>query len=107
MAITCITCTSLGLLQCNDAQTGRPIYGRQRIAVGAATFTASPWAYNGKIFALNEEGNTYVIQAGPEFKVLGKNALGEMALATPAVVRSSVIIRTVSALWRLGKTDSN
>ena len=98
---------SLGLLQCNDAQTGRPIYGRQRVAVGAATFTASPWAYNGKIFALNEEGDTYVIQAGPEFKVLGKNALGEMALATPAVVRSSVIIRTVSALWRLGKTDSN
>ena len=42
----------------------------------ATGFTASPWAYNGKVFALSEDGDTYVMQAGPEFKVLGKNSLG-------------------------------
>ena len=36
-------------------------------------FTASPWAYNGKLFAMSEDGMTYVIQAGPEFKVIGQN----------------------------------
>lgn len=97
---------SIGLLQCNDARTGKQVYGRQRIAAGSGTFTASPWAANGKIFALSEEGDTYVMQAGPEFKVLGKNSLGEMALATPAVVRGSVIIRTISTLYRIGKTPS-
>jgi hypothetical protein len=97
---------SLGLLQCNDARTGKPVYGRQRIAVDAGTFTASPWAYKGKIFALSEDGDTYVIQAGPKFKVLRKNSLGAMALATPAVVRGSVIIRTVSSLWRIAETVS-
>ena len=35
---------------------------------------------------MSEDGDTYVIQAGPEFKVLGKNSLGEMTLATPAIV---------------------
>jgi hypothetical protein len=47
-----------------------------------------------------------VIQAGPEFKVLRKNSLGEMALATPAITRGSVIIRTVSSLWRTARRDA-
>ena len=89
-----------GLLVCHDARTGEEIYGRQRIEPGSG-FTASPWAYNGKIFLLSEDGDTYVIQAGPEFKLLGKNSLNEMALATPAVVRGSLIIRTQSKLYRI------
>jgi outer membrane protein assembly factor BamB len=90
-----------GFLTCSDAATGKPIYGRQRISTDTATFTASPWAYNGKVFALSEDGDTYVIQAGPEFKVLGKNSLNEMALATPAVARGSLIVRTASKLYRI------
>ena len=54
------------------------------------------------MFALSEDGDTYVIQAGPDFKVLGKNSLGEMALATPAIVQDSVIIRTHARLYRVG-----
>jgi len=92
-----------GFLTCSESATGKPIYGRQRISTDTATFTASPWAYNGKIFALSEDGDTYVIQAGPEFKVLGKNSLGEMTLATPAVSRGSLIIRTASKLYRVAK----
>jgi outer membrane protein assembly factor BamB len=90
-----------GFLTCSDAATGKPIYGRQRISTDTATFTASPWGYNGKVFALSEDGDTYVIQAGPEFKVLGKNSLDEMALATPAVARGSLIVRTASKLYRI------
>jgi len=92
-----------GFFTCHDARTGKEIYGRQRIAVDASGFTTSPWAYNGRIFVMSEDGDTYVIQAGPEFKVLGKNSLGEMTLATPAVSRGSLIIRTASKLYRVGK----
>ena len=92
-----------GFLLCHDARTGKQIYGRQRISGDATGFTASPWAYNGKIFVLSEDGDTYVIQAGPAFKVVGKNSLGDMPLATPAVLRSSVIIRTQSKLYRIAK----
>ncbi len=90
-----------GFLTCHDARTGREIYGKQRIDPAAAAFTASPWAYNGKIFALSEDGDTYVIQAGPEFKVLGKNPLDDMCMATPAIERGSLIVRTASKLYRL------
>ena len=92
-----------GFLLCHDARTGKQIYGRQRIAADSSGFTTSPWAYNGKIFLLSEDGDTFVVQAGPEFKVVGKNSLGEMPLATPAVLRSSLIVRTQSALYRIAK----
>jgi hypothetical protein len=52
---------------------------------------------------LSEDGDTFVVQAGPEFKLLGKNTLNEMVLATPAVVHGSVIIRTQSKLYRIAR----
>jgi outer membrane protein assembly factor BamB len=92
-----------GFFTCHDARTGKEIYGKQRIDPAAAAFTASPWAYNGKIFALSEDGDTFVMQAGPEFKLLGKNTLDEMCMATPAIYRSSLIVRTASKLYRIQK----
>jgi outer membrane protein assembly factor BamB len=100
---TLYTLLDRGFFTAHDAKTGKELYGRQRITTEAAGFTASPWAYNGKIFALSEDGDTYVIQAGPEFKVLGKNSLGDMALATPAIVQDSVVIRTHSTLYRIAR----
>ena len=89
-----------GMLTCHDARTGAEIYGRQRIDVGQA-FTASPWAYNGKIFALSEQGTTYVIEAGSEFRILAENPLDEFTMATPAVLDDSLIIRTAEAVYRI------
>jgi len=94
-----------GFLLCHDARTGKEIYGRQRISREAGGFTASPWAYNGKIFLLSEDGDTFVVQAGAEFKLLGKNSLNEMALATPAVARGSLILRTQSKLYRIARSS--
>ena len=90
-----------GFLGCYDARTGNEVYGRQRIAPGATAFTSSPWANNGKIFCLSEDGDTFVIEAGPTFKVLGRNKLDEMCMATPAALRGSLIIRTISKLYRI------
>jgi outer membrane protein assembly factor BamB len=94
-----------GFFTAHDAKTGKEVYGRQRIDtdVSVGAFTSSPWAYNGKIFCLNEDGDTYVIQAGPKFKVIGKNSLDELCMATPAIVRDSLVIRTATKLYRIGK----
>lgn len=91
-----------GLFSAHEATTGKPVYEKQRLGEAAA-FTASPWAYEGKVFCLSEEGDTFVIQAGPEFKVLRKNSLGEMCMATPAIARKSLIIRTIGHLYRIEK----
>ena len=91
-----------GFFESYDAVTGEPVYPRQRIRVGAS-FTSSPWAYNGKIFALSEQGDTYVIRAGREFEVLGVNSLGEMAMASPAIVGERLLIRTRSKIYSIKK----
>ncbi len=91
-----------GLLTAHDARTGAEVYGRRRIDVGQA-FTASPWAYNGRIFALSEQGTTYVVEAGPEFRVLAENPLDEFTMATPAILDDGLIIRTAEAVWRIAE----
>ena len=86
-------------LLCYDAKSGKEIYGKRRIARDAGRFSASPWAYNGHVFCLSEDGDTYVIQAGPEFKVVGKNHLDGMAMASPAIAGKSLWIRTRRNLY--------
>jgi outer membrane protein assembly factor BamB len=80
-----------GFLNCYEVKSGKPVY-RERLP-GARGFYASPWAYDGKIFCLSEDGRTFVLQAGPEFKVLGKNEIGEMCWATPAAANGSLFLR--------------
>jgi accessory colonization factor AcfC len=42
----------------------------------------------------SETGTTYVIKAGPEFKLLATNELGAILLSTPAVSDKVLYIRT-------------
>ncbi len=54
-----------GFLSAFDACTGKPLYQPPMVRLGASEhYTASPWAYNGKIFCLSEEGQTVVIPTG-------------------------------------------
>ena len=86
-------------------RTGKEIYPRQRISTDPGGLRRIALVGSGgKIFAISEDGDTYVIQAGPEFKVLGKYSLGEMTLASPAVAHGSVLIRTLSNLYRITKS---
>ena len=88
--------SEIGILSRFDAQAGKLTY-RARIE-GGGFFTSSPWAYNGKIFCLSEEGKTFVVGAGEKFELLHANELDEMAQATPAIVGDRLLLRTE---WRL------
>ncbi len=89
-----------GFMTCHDAATGEEIYGKRRFPSGS-TFTSSPWAYNGRIFCLTEDGDTHVVSAGPGFELLHTNRLDELCMATPAVSRGRLFIRTASKLYCL------
>lgn len=92
--------TDKGIFSRFDAATGERTY-RSRVTPGASTFTASPWAYNGKVFVLSEEGDTFVINAGEQFELLGVNSLGEFSMATPAIVGDRLLIRTQGRLYSI------
>jgi outer membrane protein assembly factor BamB len=87
-----------GMVSCYDAKSGKPAYQRERIP-GARSFWASPWAYDGKVFCLDDAGTTHVLLAGPSFKVLGKNALGDTTWATPAPAGGTLVIRGVNGVY--------
>jgi outer membrane protein assembly factor BamB len=92
-----------GFFASYDAKTGKEVYGKQRIDPAAAAFTASPWAYNGKIFCLSEDGDTFVIKAGEDYEVIGKNSLEELCMSTPAIAQGKLLIRTGSKLYCIAK----
>lgn len=87
-------------LSCYDARTGEPKYVKERLP-GAHNVMASPWAYDGRIFCMDEEGLTFVVAAGPAFKVIGRNKLDEMCWATPAISGGSLYLRGVENLYRI------
>jgi outer membrane protein assembly factor BamB len=97
------TLSETGILGRFDAKTGTQTY-RSRIEGGGA-FTSSPWAYNGKVFCLSEEGKTFVIAAGEKFELLRINPLDEMAQATPAIVGDRLLLRTESRLYSIRNKD--
>ncbi len=96
-----------GLAACYEAKTGKHVYGPERIVARGGAFTSSPWAYNGKIFFLDESGVTYVLKAGREFKLLRANRLNpkeDMCMATPAIVGGKLLIRTDARIYCLGNS---
>ena len=99
------TLTENGILNRYDAKTGQQTY-KTRIDPTATAFTTSPWAYNGKLFCLSEEGQTFVIGTGEEFKLLHVNALDDFTLASPAFVGERLLIRTEHRLYSIRNGSS-
>ena len=93
-----------GFITCHNAKNGELVYRKRRFSPGGS-FTASPWAYNGMIFCLSEDGLTYVVKAGPKYKLLGTNRLKELTIACPAVADGKLLIRTASKLYCISQSD--
>jgi outer membrane protein assembly factor BamB len=94
-----------GFFACYDAKTGEKVYGKQRVREeGNTHFTASPWAYNDRIYCLSEDGDCYVFRAGRKFELLYVNSIPEMCMATPAIARGSLFLRSSSKLYRIANT---
>jgi outer membrane protein assembly factor BamB len=95
-----------GILAVFDAKTGERLY-RARVGGGGHTFSSSPWAYQGKVFFLSEDGDTFVAKPGDAYEEVGKNSLGQMSLASPAVSGDSLYIRTLSKLYRISNNQTD
>jgi outer membrane protein assembly factor BamB len=94
-------CGDNGLLNCYDARTGKSVY-RERLGNGTTGFTASAVAADGKLYFTSENGEIYIVQAGPEFKLLAENAMDETCMATPAIADGMLIVRTQSHVVAIG-----
>ncbi len=89
-----------GMVSIHDAKTGELKVDKERLPNGLH-FTSSPWAYDGKVFCVNEDGVTFVLRAGDKFELLRTNPLADddMCMATPAIAGDRLIIRTGARVY--------
>ncbi|HKA17875.1 MAG TPA: PQQ-binding-like beta-propeller repeat protein [Blastocatellia bacterium] len=91
-----------GIITCIEAKTGKIVYEGGRIPI-PATFTASPVAFEGKILITSEDGDTFVVKAGPKHEILATNSLAEPVYASPAVSDGMIFIRGEKNLYCIAK----
>jgi outer membrane protein assembly factor BamB len=96
------TCSNQGVLTAYNAKTGERVY-QERLGGTGGAFTASPVASDGKIYLSSEDGDVFVVKAGPKYELLSKNPVGEVMMATPAISDGLVIVRTISNLYAFGE----
>lgn len=89
--------SDLGVLTCVDAKSGK-IHWQQRIG---GNHSASPIFADGRIYFLSEEAVATVIAPGTTFQKLATSELDGATLASMAVSRGSIFIRSLSHLYRL------
>ena len=89
------------LLTCRDASTGEQLY-KERVE-GLVTIAASPIAVGDKVLLLDEEGHAAIVQAGPEFEIIGKGALEDMFWSTPTVAGNALLLRGLGQLYCVRK----
>jgi outer membrane protein assembly factor BamB len=90
-----------GVLTVYDVRTGQRVY-QQRVGPGGS-FSASPVAADGKLYLSSEDGDVFVVKAGPTYELLATNAVGEVVMATPAISSGMVIMRGVKQVIAIGQ----
>lgn len=91
--------SDVGIASCLDAKTGKV---RWREQLGRHHWP-SPVSAEDHLYFLDDDGNTFVLRAGPSFDLIAKNAVGEPCYATPAIARGQIFIRTTGHLWCIGE----
>lgn len=91
-----------GTLSCLNIETGSEIWSGQT-EKNRNVFSASPILADGKIYITREDGKTFVLAQGNEFKVLAGNELdGTQTVASPVFVDGKILIRTDTHLYCIG-----
>ena len=79
------------------------VYSSPAIGADGTIYVGS---HAGKVFALDEEGTTYVMPVGKEFKVERQNKLDELCIATPSICQGKLLIRTATQVYCIGNQSA-
>ena len=89
----------IGVVTCAQAESGQEVW---RLRLGGIFF-ASPAAGDKKIYMVSETGETFVLRAGPNPEVLARNDLGERFIASPAISRGRLFLRSDGSLFAVAE----
>lgn len=91
----------VGVVTCADVRTGERVF-RHRLE---GVFFASPVAADGKVYMLSETGETFVLKAGRTPEVLAINTLPGRFIASPAISRGRLLVRSDRSLYSIAEAS--
>ena len=91
-----------GVVSCLDLESGK-LHWRKRVSRG---FSGSPVATNKHLYAIAQDGTTFVIAADRKFVLVSKIELGEPSRSTPAIANDRIYFRTDARLFALGSSSA-
>lgn len=100
---------NLGLVHCVDIKTGSFVYS-ERLQPNPGQIYASPVLADGKLYYLGRGGQSLVVRAGPEFKVISSSLLENgrgVFNASPAVHGNRLLIRSNKFLYCIGTPEKS
>ena len=95
-----------GIVTCLDPATGSVKYEGGRLPV-PARFMGSPVAFAGLVALTSDEGDTFVLKAGPEHHIVGTNSVDEPVYASPAIANGRIYIRGARHLFAIGSSTTS
>ncbi len=93
--------TDNGIVTCLDAATGKVQYEGGRPPV-PTHFMGSPVAYGGLIAMTSEDGETFMVKAGPKHEIVGRNSVDEPVYSSLAIANGRIYIRGEKHLFAIG-----
>jgi outer membrane protein assembly factor BamB len=93
------TCADNGVFTAYQAKTGERVY-QERLP---SSFSASPVAAGGKLYMASEDGEVYVVRAGPRFELLATNPMGEALMSSPAISGGMLIVRSQNYVFGIAE----
>jgi outer membrane protein assembly factor BamB len=91
-----------GIVTCLDPKTGAVKYEGGRIPK-PARFMGSPVAFAGYVAMTSEDGDTFMLKAGPSHQIVGVNTIGEPVYSSPAIANGRIYIRADRHLFAIGQ----
>jgi len=98
------TINNNGRLTCYDFETGDQMY-REKLPHRSSGFSGSPVASDGKIFFPSEDGDVFVVKAGPDYELEATNDMGELLMASPAISDKMLYIRARHHVFAIGHKE--
>jgi outer membrane protein assembly factor BamB len=93
--------TDNGIVTCLDPKTGELKYEGGRVPV-PSRFMGSPVAFAGFVAMTSEDGDTFMLRAGPTHEIVRTNSVDEPVLSSPAIANGRIYIRGEKHLFAIG-----
>jgi outer membrane protein assembly factor BamB len=97
-----------GVAECFELKRGKLVWEERLKGPSAKSDNWSSMVCGAnRLYAINQGGDAFVLEAGPQFRVMATNSIGETTIGSLAVSRGDIFIRSYQHLWCVNDAGKN